>query len=222
MTSDEPRTLRLEQILTALSDGELESLCLHHFRMVQQDFTDGMGKRQKILRLIDHCDRRGLLDELEQLIDCQPPPPPLPPPPPPCWAKVALAALILIIVPGGIFLVMTLSSRSFATIKHFSVGQNGAAKTVFSGGSYDAKAEEWYHIEIAVDTSFDKTEDGFSCAWRTSPQNTGHIVPDPTDCFKAQYLSPEAGTEWVVVTLKKGGQIFDTRQVQFQVVTGSP
>jgi hypothetical protein len=67
MTTDEPRTLRLEKLLTALSDGELESLCLHHFRTVQQDFTGGMGKRQKILRLIDHCDRRGLLDKLEQL-----------------------------------------------------------------------------------------------------------------------------------------------------------
>jgi hypothetical protein len=67
MTTDEPRTLRLEKLLTALSDEEVESLCLHHFRTVQQDFTGGMGKRQKILRLIDHCDRHGLLDKLEQL-----------------------------------------------------------------------------------------------------------------------------------------------------------
>jgi hypothetical protein len=60
-------TLRLEHLLSVLSDEELERFCFHHFRELHDQFARGHSRGEKILRLIAHCDRRGRLGELERL-----------------------------------------------------------------------------------------------------------------------------------------------------------
>jgi len=50
MTTDEPRTLRLEKLLTALSDEEVDRFCFHHFSDVYQQFGRGLSRGEKILR----------------------------------------------------------------------------------------------------------------------------------------------------------------------------
>ncbi|NJN68519.1 MAG: hypothetical protein HC884_18315 [Chloroflexaceae bacterium] len=67
MTSDEPRTLRLEKLLVTLSDEELDRFCFHHFRDVYEQFARGLSRGEKAFRLVAHCDRRSLLDNLERL-----------------------------------------------------------------------------------------------------------------------------------------------------------
>ena len=45
-------------------DGELDALCFDYFADVQQDFTLGMTKGQKIQLLLDHCRRQNRLPDL--------------------------------------------------------------------------------------------------------------------------------------------------------------
>jgi hypothetical protein len=55
----------IHQLLNAaFDDEELTSLCFYHFRDVYEAFSGGMSKPQKIRRLIEHCERHVLLDEL--------------------------------------------------------------------------------------------------------------------------------------------------------------
>ena len=51
-------------ILQFFSDEELETLCFDYFREVRQDFTTGMIRNSKVMILIDHCEKRGRLDDL--------------------------------------------------------------------------------------------------------------------------------------------------------------
>jgi hypothetical protein len=60
-------TIRLEHLISVLSDEEVERFCFHHFREVHDQFARGHSRGEKILRLIAHCDRRGKLGELERL-----------------------------------------------------------------------------------------------------------------------------------------------------------
>lgn len=48
----------------AYNDEELVTLCFEYFRDVYGNFTAGMTKTQKILLLLDHCQRRELLPNL--------------------------------------------------------------------------------------------------------------------------------------------------------------
>lgn len=55
-----PNTPDIRRFLTeAFSDAELTTLCFDYFRDVYEDFAAGMSKRDKIQRLIEHCDRRS-------------------------------------------------------------------------------------------------------------------------------------------------------------------
>ena len=53
-----------EYLATAYSDEEITILCSDYFRNVYNDFATGMAKTQKIQRLLDHCQRRGLIPNL--------------------------------------------------------------------------------------------------------------------------------------------------------------
>ncbi len=57
-----------ELLAAAFSDEELTSLCFDHFRPVYDDFGAGMGKGQKVQRLLDYCVRQRQLDRLLSLI----------------------------------------------------------------------------------------------------------------------------------------------------------
>lgn len=49
-------TEAIRQLLAvAFSDNELSALCFDHFNSVYQDFGTGMGKRDKIHRLLEYC-----------------------------------------------------------------------------------------------------------------------------------------------------------------------
>ena len=48
----------------AFSDEELVTFCFDHFPAVYQDLGSGMGKGQKVQRLLEHCLRRGQMEEL--------------------------------------------------------------------------------------------------------------------------------------------------------------
>jgi hypothetical protein len=62
-------TARLRKLLTsAFSDEDLDIFCFDHFRVVYDGFTNGMSKRQKIQRLIEHCDRTGTLAPLYERV----------------------------------------------------------------------------------------------------------------------------------------------------------
>ena len=67
MTTADPPTLRLEKLLNALSDEEIDNLCFHHFPDVYGQFSRGLSKGEKILRLIEYCRNRNLLPQLEDL-----------------------------------------------------------------------------------------------------------------------------------------------------------
>jgi hypothetical protein len=54
---------------TQLSDQELVAFCTDHFPMVYNQFTAGMTQGQRIQLLLDYAVRRGLLDDLERLIE---------------------------------------------------------------------------------------------------------------------------------------------------------
>jgi hypothetical protein len=58
-------TAAVRDLLTAaFSDGELTTLCFDYFHPVYEDFSSGMGKGDKIQRLLEHCLRHGQMDEL--------------------------------------------------------------------------------------------------------------------------------------------------------------
>jgi hypothetical protein len=57
-----------ELLAAAFSDEELTSLCFDHFRPVYDDFGVGMGKGQKIQRLLDYCVRQRQLERLLSLV----------------------------------------------------------------------------------------------------------------------------------------------------------
>ena len=51
-------------LLQHFNDTELRALCLDNFRDVYQDFTTGMGKRQMVHSLIEHCLNHGRIPDL--------------------------------------------------------------------------------------------------------------------------------------------------------------
>jgi tetratricopeptide (TPR) repeat protein len=51
-------------LVAAFSDEELVTLCFEHFRSVYDSFAGGMGREQKILRLMEYCDRHKELGKL--------------------------------------------------------------------------------------------------------------------------------------------------------------
>jgi hypothetical protein len=68
----DPATLR--QLLTAaFNDEGLTTLCFDHFRPVYDEFSAGMGKGQKIQRLLDYCERYAQLETLLALVKRQNP-----------------------------------------------------------------------------------------------------------------------------------------------------
>jgi class 3 adenylate cyclase len=55
----------IQQFITEhFNDPELKDFCFAYFRDVFDNFTDGMGKRQKVLELVDHCRRHGRIADL--------------------------------------------------------------------------------------------------------------------------------------------------------------
>jgi len=62
-------TAAIRELLTAaFDDEEIKTLCFDHFRPVYEDFTSGMGKRDKIQRLVEHCVRHERMEELLALV----------------------------------------------------------------------------------------------------------------------------------------------------------
>ena len=51
-------------IMDIFDDEELTTFCSDYFREVQNNFTTGMTKGDKTLRLLDHCQRRERLPDL--------------------------------------------------------------------------------------------------------------------------------------------------------------
>ena len=57
----------------AFSDEELVTFCFDCFPAVYQDLGSGMGKGQKVQRLLDYCLRRGRMEEmLARVRTCNP------------------------------------------------------------------------------------------------------------------------------------------------------
>ena len=56
-------------LTTALDDEGLTALCYDHFSPVYDDLSAGMGKRQKIQRLLDYCERHVQMEKLLSLIE---------------------------------------------------------------------------------------------------------------------------------------------------------
>lgn len=57
-----------ELLAAAFSDEELTSFCFDHFRPIYDDFSVGMGKGQKVQRLLDYCVRQRQLERLLSLV----------------------------------------------------------------------------------------------------------------------------------------------------------
>jgi len=55
-------------LTAALDDEELTTLCYDHFSPVYEEFSVGMSKRQKIQRLLEHCECHVQMDKLLELI----------------------------------------------------------------------------------------------------------------------------------------------------------
>jgi hypothetical protein len=53
-----------ELILAAFGDEEFLIFCADHFPAVRQQFTTGQTQGQRVLALVEHADRHGLLDQL--------------------------------------------------------------------------------------------------------------------------------------------------------------
>lgn len=65
----QPDTATIRRLLSdALSDDEFVALCMDHFRPVFEQFTAGMGRGDKIQRLIEHCVRRREIPKLLDLV----------------------------------------------------------------------------------------------------------------------------------------------------------
>jgi len=58
-------------LTTAFSDEELRQLCYDEsqFRPVYEQFVTGMSKNQMVQRLLEYCERKGLLDELLEIVE---------------------------------------------------------------------------------------------------------------------------------------------------------
>lgn len=61
-----PRATVRELVMAAFSEGDLSTFCFDHFREVYDDFTGGMARSERVLRLVEHCERRG---ETRRLLD---------------------------------------------------------------------------------------------------------------------------------------------------------
>jgi hypothetical protein len=62
-------TSTIRALLTAaFDDQEITALCFDHFGPVQDDFSVGMSKGQKIQRLLDYCVRHGQVEKLMALV----------------------------------------------------------------------------------------------------------------------------------------------------------
>ena len=53
-----------ELVSAAFSDEELRTLCFDHYRAVYEQFTAGQSKGDRVLALVAHADKHGLLDNL--------------------------------------------------------------------------------------------------------------------------------------------------------------
>jgi hypothetical protein len=53
-----------ELLIAAFSDSELTTLCFDYFRAVYEDFSAGMGKGDKVQRLLDYATRNNAFSEL--------------------------------------------------------------------------------------------------------------------------------------------------------------
>ena len=51
-------------LLAAFSDEELVTFCFDYFSAVHEELGSGMGKGQKVQRLLEHCLRRGQIEDL--------------------------------------------------------------------------------------------------------------------------------------------------------------
>ena len=62
----------IRKLLTiAFSDEELRRLCYDEsqFRPVYEQFSTGMSKNQMVQRLLEYCERKGLLGELLEIVE---------------------------------------------------------------------------------------------------------------------------------------------------------
>lgn len=88
MTTDEPEILLLGRILTdTFNDEDLNEFCFYYFREVYKGFSLEMGRKTRVLRLIEYCENRSKLTELRQRLqkmrpECFPAPPTPDPQPP--------------------------------------------------------------------------------------------------------------------------------------------
>lgn len=65
----EPDSARLRAILTdTFSDEDLTHFCYDHFRRVYEQFASGMTRTSKVHHLIEHCERRGEVPKLLDLL----------------------------------------------------------------------------------------------------------------------------------------------------------
>lgn len=63
-------TAAIRELLTAaFDDEEIRTLCFDHFPPVYEDFASGMGKRDMIQRLVEHCVRKQRMQELLALVE---------------------------------------------------------------------------------------------------------------------------------------------------------
>jgi hypothetical protein len=53
-----------ELLAAAFADEELRTFCFDHYRAVYEQFAAGQGKGARVLALVEHADRRGLLNDL--------------------------------------------------------------------------------------------------------------------------------------------------------------
>ncbi len=53
-------------IVEFFHDGELDTFCFDYFSGIKQEFTRGMEKSQKVILLLEYCQRRGLAANLRQ------------------------------------------------------------------------------------------------------------------------------------------------------------
>jgi hypothetical protein len=56
-------------LVSAFDDEELTALCFDHFLPVHESFASGMGKGEKIQRLLDYCYRHDQLEKLLRLVE---------------------------------------------------------------------------------------------------------------------------------------------------------
>jgi multidrug efflux pump subunit AcrB len=57
-----------QRLIQTFSDEEVNTFCYDHCHPVYEQFSSGMTKTQKIHHLIEYCERRGKIPELERLL----------------------------------------------------------------------------------------------------------------------------------------------------------